>query len=104
MPSAPLRPCTFPGCPVIGPCPDHGRWKIAAWKKWYYTAAWRRLRKYVLDRDPLCVMCKVIGVVTVATEVDHIIPHRGDRALFWDPENVQGLCDTHHSEKTRQGR
>lgn len=103
MPTAPGRPCAFPSCPVIGPCQAHDRLKVPAWKKWYQTAAWRRLRAWVLANNPLCVMCQALHVVCVATEVDHIIPHRGDRQLFWDPVNLQGLCATHHSEKTRRG-
>ena len=36
-----------------------------------------------------------------ASVVDHIIPHRGDEALFWDRSNWQALCHRHHSIKTR---
>ena len=36
-----------------------------------------------------------------ATDVDHIVPHRGDPALFWDEENWQALCHSCHSKKTR---
>lgn len=32
--------------------------------------------------------------------VDHIIPHRGDKKLFWDERNWQGLCKKHHDRKT----
>jgi 5-methylcytosine-specific restriction protein A len=32
--------------------------------------------------------------------VDHIIPHRGDQALFWDEENWQPLCLVCHNAKT----
>lgn len=35
-----------------------------------------------------------------ATVVDHITPHGGDVALFWDVANWQGLCKAHHDEKT----
>ncbi|WP_282021681.1 HNH endonuclease signature motif containing protein [Ruegeria faecimaris] len=27
---------------------------------------------------------------------DHKIPHRGDEALFYDPDNLQSLCPDHH--------
>ncbi|WP_328203649.1 hypothetical protein [Brevibacillus nitrificans] len=40
------------------------------------------------------------GNVGAATVVDHIIPHKGDKELFWDQKNWQGLCDSHHSRKT----
>jgi 5-methylcytosine-specific restriction protein A len=36
----------------------------------------------------------------MATEVDHIIPHKGDMKLFWDSDNWQGLCKSCHSKKT----
>ena len=41
--------------------------------------------------------------LTPATVVDHIIPHRGDRKLFWDESNWQSLCERHHNEKTGRG-
>jgi 5-methylcytosine-specific restriction protein A len=41
--------------------------------------------------------------VTVATLVDHVVPHRGDPALFWDVENWQSLCATCHARKTAAG-
>jgi 5-methylcytosine-specific restriction endonuclease McrA len=48
------------------------------------------------------MMCRDKGRVTVATVVDHIIPHRGDQALFWDVSNWQSLCKPHHdSDKQR---
>jgi hypothetical protein len=37
---------------------------------------------------------------TPATVVDHIIPHTGDPELFWDVDNLQGLCDPCHNSKT----
>jgi 5-methylcytosine-specific restriction endonuclease McrA len=41
-------------------------------------------------------MCQANGKVTAASVVDHIIPHRGDDALFWDLSNWQALCKPHH--------
>ena len=32
--------------------------------------------------------------------VDHIIPHKGDKVLFWDRSNWQPLCKTCHDTKT----
>ena len=34
--------------------------------------------------------------MSAATVVDHIIPHRGDKTLFWDETNWQSLCKTCH--------
>ena len=68
-----------------------------------YGAQWQRARKQFLLRHPLCVMCTADGLTTAADVVDHIQPHRGDRALFWDPTNWQPLCKMHHdSDKARQ--
>ena len=36
----------------------------------------------------------------MATVVDHIKPHRGDKKLFWDRGNWQPLCEHHHNVKT----
>jgi 5-methylcytosine-specific restriction protein A len=36
--------------------------------------------------------------------VDHVIPHKGDRALFWDEaNNWQALCARCHALKTNAG-
>jgi len=69
----------------------------------YATARWFALRAQVLNGNPLCVQCAREGRVTVAKEIDHITPHQGDVALFWNPLNLQGLCSTHHVQKTRRG-
>ena len=50
-----------------------------------------------LDRFPLCKMCQESGIITPANTVDHIIPHENDPILFWDTDNFQSLCPTHHS-------
>jgi len=57
-----------------------------------------------LAEHPLCVECEKEGKVVPATNVDHIVPHRGDPVLFWAEGNWQGLCATHHSIKTAKGQ
>ncbi|MCE5267221.1 MAG: HNH endonuclease [Planctomycetaceae bacterium] len=69
-----------------------------------YNSVWQRKSKVYLREHPLCAECQRRGRVTVATCVDHIVPHRGDRRLFWDEANWQGLCAPCHSIKTRAGR
>ena len=44
--------------------------------------------------------CYEEGHITMATVVDHIKPHRGDKKLFWDRGNWQPLCEHHHNVKT----
>ena len=67
-----------------------------------YSAAWRKAREGFLRKHPLCVRClhSVPPVIVAATVVDHIIPHRGDKDLFWDRNNWQSLCKPCHDEKT----
>lgn len=69
--------------------------------QWYRTAGWRALRSAQLKREPLCRMCAKAGRRTKATTADHIEPHRGDRALFFNLSNLQSLCEIHHGDKQR---
>jgi predicted kinase len=70
------------------------------WQYLYNSKAWKHARERHLFKNPRCVMCLASNRQTVANEVDHIIPHRGDELLFWDRENYQSLCKSCHSEKT----
>lgn len=67
------------------------------WVKWYKTASWRKIRKTVLSRHPICEMCKKNGIITASNVADHKIPHRGDMKKFFDLSNLWGLCDSCHS-------
>ena len=62
---------------------------------------WQRLRRRVLSEQPFCAMReKRERCQLVATEVDHIKPHRGDRRLFFDRANLQPMCRSCHAQKT----
>jgi len=65
-----------------------------------YGHKWRQARLGYLAKHPLCVHCESKGFVTAANELDHITPHKGDMALFWDSDNWQPLCKRCHSTKT----
>jgi len=65
------------------------------WIRFYKTRRWGRLRDLHLAREPLCRMCGASGVVTVATVVDHVNPHKGDWNKFVLGE-LQSLCKLHH--------
>lgn len=67
-----------------------------------YDNKWSKSSRAFLSRHPFCVHCLREKTYTLATEVDHVIPHRGDKELFWDVENWQPLCHEHHSKKTQQ--
>ena len=107
--SAP-RPCTYPGCRELtqtGRCEAHvkqaqsfrddRRGKTA---ERGYGGRWRKARESFLRSHPLCVECERSGLVAAATVVDHIIPHKNDKALFWDHSNWQPLCKPCHDSKT----
>jgi 5-methylcytosine-specific restriction enzyme A len=66
-----------------------------------YSRRWEKARLLFLAERPLCSACEQQGIVTAATEVDHLIPHRGDQAMFWDVANWNPLCKPCHSRKTR---
>lgn len=90
-----------------------------------YGYKWQQARAGYLLKHPFCVYClrdvryaailnmapsaavircAELGLaVPQATVVDHIRPHRGDQALFWDRTNWQALCAAHHSrDKQRE--
>jgi len=73
------------------------RREVTPWRKWYDTARWKRLRWSVLTRDLfICQMCKRAEPDTSQLVADHKIPHRGDAALFWNPDNIVCLCKSCH--------
>ena len=72
-----------------------------------YGYRWQKARKTFLERNPLCAMCEAEGRVTPAGVVDHVRPHKGDQALFWDTSNWQALCaPCHdvHKQRDERGR
>ncbi len=65
-----------------------------------YNYKWQKASKAYLAKHPFCAECERQGLHVLATEVDHIIPHKGDKVLFWNKDNWQGLCHSCHSRKT----
>ncbi len=62
-----------------------------------YSSRWDRASKRFLQEYPLCVGCLALGRTVPAVCTDHVIPHKGDAELFWDPGNWQGSCGWHHN-------
>jgi 5-methylcytosine-specific restriction protein A len=64
-----------------------------------YGGRWVKLRAAHLAANPLCRMCLNDSPrrLTPGTVVDHVVPHRGDPALLYDPANLQTLCAPHHN-------
>jgi 5-methylcytosine-specific restriction protein A len=68
-----------------------------------YGHDWQQLRRYHLSHEPLCRLCKARGHTVAAQEVDHIKPFDGlDDPLRLDGSNLQSLCKSCHSRKTRR--
>lgn len=105
MARRPKRPCNHPGCKELVDgryCVEHqkqhskerNRYRKVSEHQKLYDYRWQQARAVFLLDHPLCIECKKSGKVEPATEVDHVVPHRGDRVLFWDSSNWQALCKT----------
>ena len=121
MPSRLASACRAPGCPnratAHGYCDAHQhlvrQTRREAWQQADsqrgsaaergYGGAWQKARLAWLKAHPLCEECLRQGRTTPATVVDHIIPHKGDKHLFWRSENWQSLCTACHNAKTARG-
>lgn len=89
---------------------------------WYNLKIWRGtydaktgklktpgLRHIQLEKEPLCEECRKNGWTVEAKDVDHIRPFADDRLtepkqreLFLDSANLQSLCTSCHSKKTKR--
>lgn len=67
-----------------------------------YGYRWQKSSKAYLLAHPVAVdwFGTHNGRVFKAECVDHIVPHRGDMKLLWDPANWQGLTKADHDRKT----
>lgn len=63
-----------------------------------YDRRWARESATFRQQHPLCCCCRANGSVKPSDVTDHIIPHRGDDALFWDARNWQALCYRCHNQ------
>jgi 5-methylcytosine-specific restriction protein A len=109
MPTAPLRPCAEPRCPVLvvkGRCPTHARTVDVARgtaQERGYDAAWAAYSRRFRKAHPVCgervdgsldwdhSRCVQQGLTTPAQCVDHTIPMSagGDK---WNPRNHMSAC------------
>lgn len=80
---------------------SYDRYRGSAHKRGY-GSRWRSYRVGYLKLHPLCVCedCKHKVVPLPANVVDHIVPHKGDKDLFWDPDNHQAMNKKCHDRKT----
>jgi 5-methylcytosine-specific restriction protein A len=91
------RPCPVWPCKGMQPCPRHPpeRSPQASSTARGYGSDWAKASRQFILEHPVCVMCGGPAEVT-----DHITPHKGDAALFWDRSNWQPLCRSDHSHVT----
>jgi 5-methylcytosine-specific restriction enzyme A len=116
-PSAPMHPCSAPGCSTLvagpGRCLRHGgpepahRWdtdRRPDVKRLSGRANQaRRLRLFA--QEPFCRMCRAEGRLELAVIADHIIPLAESGATVDDPHDLtklQPLCQRHSDEKTHR--
>ena len=70
-------------------------------RRLYRTKRWLALRREVIRAAAsTCAACRQ---VTLALDVDHVVPHRGNAQLFWRRSNLQALCHACHAQKTNRG-
>lgn len=113
MPQKALRPCRHTGCPNLTKygttyCEEHQPMypnsmidgKRPSSYRMGYDNKWKKRRLIFLRKNPLCESCRENGRYTMATVVDHIRPHKGNKELFWDESNWQALCKPCHDRKT----
>ena len=122
----PKKPCMRPGCPKLvdrgqeGYCEDHKKQRCSVRTeeqrrgsegRELYDWRWAKYSKARLRREPLCIGLRLQpdgpviintheDLIVAAALTDHIVPHKGDRQLFWDPRNHQSGCKRCHDVKT----
>jgi|SRR5690625_1690910 len=108
----PKRPCNHVGCNRLTYdtyCKEHLKQKRkqhddtrGTSRERGYTYRWEKYRAWFLKQYPLCMCddCKKRAVPLPANVVDHIIPHKGNYKLFWDPSNHQAMNKRCHDKKT----
>jgi len=77
---------------------SHDECRPNAAQRGYCSARWKKLRRMVLRRDPVCRICNS----AIATEVHHVKAKAdgGKDAM----DNLQGLCKPCHSAETYRER
>ena len=118
MPEAPLKACQGAGCKNLskGSYCEKCTGKRAVTKRVAairydlergtassrgYNSKWAKYSLQYRREHPLCVLFLKDKILTAVQCVDHIVPVNGsDDPLFWDENNHQSLCKTHHGIKT----
>lgn len=116
MPSRALKACARSGCggltaarfcescvkaghaPSVAPfAPRSSEPRLTTTQRGY-GASWRKLRDWILSKEPCCRPCRQAGRTRLAAAVDHILP-KADGGSD-DESNLQPICDECHRMKT----
>ncbi|HSW63672.1 MAG TPA: AAA family ATPase [Dissulfurispiraceae bacterium] len=105
MPKKPPNPCGAPKCPELTYaqfCDAHTEqyWLELLNKQnlppdYGSAARWKKAKNIFLLERKSCSNCE-----RAATDVAHVIPHRGSTQLFWTQENWAPLCHKHYRNKS----
>ena len=117
MPATAKSPCSV--CGVLSDkrrCPKHDKDERKAFdaarrsqphRRLYNTPEWKRVRNYIIGRDPLCCIADVCveqdGHPASSQVVDHIVratAYMAQGGNFFDVDNLQGACVRCHDAKT----
>lgn len=83
--------------PRLAQAREHDRWRSQQpYRQLYALPAWKRLHDFIMSRDPICKICNRER----STVADHIKDHKGNTNLFFDRNNLRGLCKPCHDKKT----
>ena len=109
MGAAMKRLCCKAGCGDFaddgGYCTEHVRVDIPRLhpeRHKLYDRRWRMQRQVFLSEYPWCEDCLAEDIYEGATELHHVVAHRGDVDLFISGRLV-GLCKRCHSRRTGRG-
>lgn len=61
-----------------------------------YTSRWDKASATFKQHHPLCRGCLALGKQVPTEVVDHVVPHKGNQAIFWDSSKWQSACRWHH--------
>lgn len=62
-----------------------------------YSARWDKASATFKQRHPWCLGCEAVGQRAATEIVDHVEPHKGDQAKFWDAKMWQPACGHCHN-------
>jgi 5-methylcytosine-specific restriction endonuclease McrA len=67
-----------------------------------YGPRWDRASAGFKRAHPLCLGCEAIGRYVATAVTDHVEPHKGDMAKFWNAVMWQPACKWHHDVVKQQ--